>query len=114
MFEYKFRESELNQESVLISGAIVAITALMEEAFGISSNIQLIKFEDKDIMVEIRQDIAILLVTERTSIFLSECLRTFSSNFVEMFNNEIFSFKGDTSIFTGTTDLLVKSFGLPG
>ena len=113
LFEYKFRKSELTQESVLISGAIIAITSLMEEAFGINSNMKMIKFDDKDIMVEIKKDIAFLLVTERTSFFLSKCLKMFSESFIGQFKNEIENYIGDTSTFHGSADLLIKSFGLP-
>lgn len=113
LYDYNFRKSDLNQESILISGAIQAITILMREAFGISSNIKMIKFEDKDILVIIKKQVAFLLVTENVSIFLTNSLKKFSDVFLEKYNIKIESFNGDIAIFETATEMLLNSFGLP-
>ena len=113
LFDYKFRQSELNQESMLISGAIQAITILMREAFGVSSNITMIKFEDKEILVKIQKEVAFLLITEKSSYFLSKSLVTFSYRFIEEFKDYLDVFNGDTTIFSKSIEIISNLFGFP-
>lgn len=82
---------KMQTEIPLVSGAISAITAIMGEAFNVSSNVKNIQFQDKELLLEFHkldqenESIAFILITESNSNFLEDALNKFSSQFMTDF-----------------------------
>ncbi len=85
VLRYDFRPTEIETDVALVSGAITAITAIMGEAFGVSSSIRSIHFEDKELVLDFSENVAFILITDRSSTFLEEALARFAQTFKEKF-----------------------------
>ncbi|RMG20838.1 MAG: hypothetical protein D6732_28165 [Methanobacteriota archaeon] len=112
VLRYDFRPPEIEADTALVSGAITAITAIMNEAFGVKSMVRSIHFEDKELMLQFADGLAFVLIADRTSIFLESSLKRlkeeFELNFIEKYDfggGEIL----DQAIFLPA---ILKSFGL--
>ena len=84
-------EAKLGSELTLVSGAVTAISALMKEAFNVSSNIRSFAFFDKELLLEFRrtsdgeQEIGFILISERGSQYLLDGLNRFAETFMKKF-----------------------------
>ena len=94
--QYQFNpKMKMQTEIPLISGAISAITAIMGEAFNVSSNVKNIQFQDKEILLEFHklehenESLAFILISESNSKFLENALNNFSSQFMIDFGPQI-------------------------
>ncbi|OLS25100.1 MAG: hypothetical protein HeimC2_19720 [Candidatus Heimdallarchaeota archaeon LC_2] len=94
--QYQFNPRlKMQTEIPLISGAISAITAIMGEAFNVSSNVRNIQFQDKEILLEFHEldheneNLAFILITESNSKFLKDALYNFSTQFMKDFGPQI-------------------------
>jgi hypothetical protein len=99
-------------DSSLISGAITAISALMKESLGVSSEVEKIAFHEKELLLKFSEGIAFILITSRTSTFLNNSLSNFSRKFLEIFEKELDSPGLNTETFITIIPELRKSFGL--
>ncbi len=114
ILRYDFRPPEIDADTALISGAITAITALMSETFGVKSSVKSIHFEDKELMLQFFDDIAFILITERTSVFLEKALEKLKIEFQDNFSKKYNFNSGevlDQTIFIPTVR---QCFGLQG
>lgn len=84
VFEYSFREQEDEPDTMLVSGAMTAITAIMGEAFNVTTNVKQIAFHEKELMVHFEgiadDEVAFILITDRVSSFLEISLARFAHN----------------------------------
>jgi hypothetical protein len=112
LFEYKFKENTMSAEVELVSGAIHAISAIMAEAFNTTSEIDNIRFKDKNLLLEFTEQTAIVLITEKETNFLRRSLIRFKNNFNAQYEESIDKFTGDTSHFENVSKLVEYDFGL--
>ena len=112
LLEYEFVKDSVEGDTNLISGAITAISALMKESLGVSSEVEKIQFHEKELLLKFSQGVAFILITSRTSTFLNRSLTTFSERFLETFKADIDSPALDSDTFLKIIPDLEKSFGL--
>lgn len=112
LLKYEFVESSLEGDTELISGAITAITALMKEFLGVSSEVEKIQFHEKELQLKFSQGVAFVLVTSRTSKFLNSSLTNFSEKILYEFKSVADSPAISTNTFLKIIPELRKNFGL--
>ena len=112
LLEYEFIQNTLGGDTNLISGAITAISALMKESLGVSSEVEKIQFHEKELLLKFSKGVAFILITSRTSSFLNTSLANFSEKFLQIFEKEIDSTLVNTDTFRTIIPELKKSFGL--
>ncbi|MFQ5978342.1 MAG: hypothetical protein ACE5OZ_09460 [Candidatus Heimdallarchaeota archaeon] len=112
LLEYGFRPDIIEKEVSLVSGAITAVKTLMAEAFGVSTDIERIIFQDRHILLVIKEQVAFILITGRTSLFLVHALDSFSKIFCQRFQQSIAKFSGSISEFGDAIPDLRVAFGL--
>ena len=71
LFRYESTKSLSEDDTLLVSGAITAVKALMADTFGVSSDIKGIQFQNKEIIFKINKEIAFVLITEQNTNFLT-------------------------------------------
>lgn len=101
IFSHEFRsDKETKGEFVLISGALTAITALMSEAFDVSSNVKEIHFQDKQLLLQFNkvegsdEVIAFILISDRTTAYLKDAVWRFGKGFTDKYQNSLSKLMG--------------------
>jgi hypothetical protein len=120
VLEYNFRLRETDGDGetdvMLVSGAITAITAIMTEAFKVSSNVKQISFHDKELMLNFEKsgdsELAFILLTDRVSDYLEKCLLRFSNNFLPIMKGRSINMALSEQDIEKSVDLLLRDFGL--
>ena len=112
LLENEFVKNSVEGDTNLISGAITAISALMKESLGVSSDVKKIEFHEKELLLKFSEGVAFILITSRTSSFLNDSLNKFSKKFFQTFRSLIDSPAVDTDDFLNIIPELQKSFGL--
>ncbi len=112
LLEYEFISGTIEGDTNLISGAITAISALMKESLGISSEVERIAFHEKELLLKFYKGVAFVLITSRTSSFLNNSLANFSEKFLHTFEKDLNSVQVNTETFEFIIPELRKSFGL--
>ena len=69
----------------LISGAISAISSIMESALGFKSELKEIKLMNAVMILDLREDFSGILIANRFSVVLKNALRSFGDQFKEKF-----------------------------
>ena len=94
--QYEFNPMmKMKTEIPLVSGAISAITAIMGEAFDVSSNVRNIQFQEKELLLEFHElvdqneSLAFILITENISKFLEDALIRFADQFMREYSSSI-------------------------
>lgn len=118
IFSYNFTPQENNTDVTLVSGAITAITALMSEAFNVSSNVKEINFHDKELLLDFQETesgltLAFILFTDRKSNYLETALTRFATEFNRIMAPQLQDGLGLTREQENQSGLLLRrSFGL--
>ncbi len=112
-----FSRSSHSSENIsedLISGAISAISLLMQEALGTISNLEEVRFGDRYILLEVRENFVVFIIAYSTSTTLKIALKKFASYFDNKFKNTLNSVV-DLKFYEQAEEGVVKYFGfLPG
>ncbi len=111
LLKYDFRELHDEKDPLLIGGAITAITTLMREAFNVTTKIREVIFQDRLLLLEIRETTAFILVAERKSTFIVEALKRTADNFMQRFHDELKVFNGEIDVFQPFIPEILKAFG---
>ena len=110
LFRHEFQKA--NTPIGLISGAISAVTSLMTEAFEVRSNLKGIFYQEEEILVAIKNDLAFILFIGHKSQFLERALEKFADTFYEKYNDKVENFTGDVTVFDAAINEFKTSFGL--
>ncbi|GAB4316009.1 MAG: hypothetical protein Kow0069_18060 [Promethearchaeota archaeon] len=110
LFSYEFTP-DVGIDETLVSGALSAITNLMQEAVGAKA-LDLVRFGDRSLLVAIKGKLAAVLITDQPSSFLREGLRNFLSSFLKEFAEVAERWTGAADAFKGTDVLIERAFGL--
>ena len=110
---YSFRKDESEVEEDEIYKNIQTIPALLKEAIAASSEIKSIDYKDYNWMIDIKETIAFVLVTDRKSVFLENALDDFVKEFVtkyekELIRDQVYNF----TLFEEAIPILRSKFGL--
>lgn len=96
ILQYDFNPNEkMNTELPLISGAITAITAIMGEAFKVSTQVKQIGFYEKEILLEFRglvnsgETIGLILITDKKSSYLESAIQRYADTIVEKYGKTL-------------------------
>ena len=96
-----------------MSNNIQTIPALLKEAFSVSSAIKSIKFNDYSLMINIKETIAFVLVTNRRSAFLENALDDFVKEFITKYEKLLQrDYVYDLTLFEDAIPILRSKFGL--
>jgi hypothetical protein len=78
-------EEKQNIDDILISGAISAISSIMESALGFKSELKEIKLTNAVMILDLREDFSGILIANKFSVVLKNALRSFGDQFQETF-----------------------------
>jgi hypothetical protein len=78
-------EEDQKVNDVLISGAISAISSIMESALGFKSELKEIKLMNAVMILDLREDFSGILIANRFSIVLKNALISFNDQFQEKY-----------------------------
>ncbi|HEY0087234.1 MAG TPA: hypothetical protein VGB37_00225 [Candidatus Lokiarchaeia archaeon] len=78
-------EEEQKIDDILISGAISAISSIMESALGFKSELKEIKLMNAVIILDLREDFSGILIANRFSVVLKNALKSFGDQFQEKY-----------------------------
>ena len=100
-------------EDALLSSGLIAISALLSEAIKVSE-IKMIQFKEKQIMVSHEKNFGVFLITDRPTIFLWNALDAFASNFNKAHNMDTKSMLdiSKTKQFRQSEIITMAAFGL--
>ncbi|MHA1730716.1 MAG: hypothetical protein ACTSU5_02180 [Promethearchaeota archaeon] len=96
----------------LVSGAIGAVTGIMQESLGTSSTLEEIRLGDRVAMVHEEKEHAFVLFAEQSTKYFWTGLRTFAGRFVETYADQLEDWKGDLLQFKGADAIFKYAFGL--
>lgn len=108
LYNHEFHKGGLGED--LIGGAIDAISKFLQEALGIRTNLKEIKLFDRDILLDINEYFACVLITDKSTYFLKESLKKFNGMFLEKYKKQLEKFTGETSLYEGAETLLKDCF----
>lgn len=125
IYSYNFEELNLNNDKssniengkdqdILFSGALRAISILLEEFTGTNHSLEEIFFGNLFLIIKQVQDFSIVLVTEHSSIFFKEALNSFSSNLFNQLSNSSMCLNLSQNQEKVATQLLEDKFGVGG
>jgi len=109
LYEFEFIKST-SKNVVLISGAIHGVSSMLQSALGIESYPTIVKYPDRVILFEFKEDLGFALITDQDSRLLREGLQEFSSKFQDRFKNQFKNWKGEVNVFLSASELVKKSF----
>ncbi|MHA2503866.1 MAG: hypothetical protein ACXAE3_13485 [Candidatus Kariarchaeaceae archaeon] len=115
LYSYDFNRTEQLWNAQLLSGLVSATTSLMGESLGIETTLKEIAFHDRHILINVRGEIAFVLVSKNRSHFIKEALDTFGQLFLQNFeiptehSAEVFKLFEEPKVIP----LISVSFGLP-
>jgi hypothetical protein len=78
-------EEEQKIDDILISGAISAISSIMESALGFKSELKEIKLMNAVMILDLREDFSGILIANKFSVVLKNALKSFGDQFQEKF-----------------------------
>ena len=78
-------EQEQKINDILISGAISAISSIMESALGFKSELKEIKLLNAVMILDLREDFSGILIANKFSVVLKDALKSFDDQFQEKF-----------------------------
>ncbi len=110
---YSLPEQSGEDENILLSGGITAITSIFAETVG-ATGIKEIRFQDKLIMVSHHDGFGVFLVVERSSTFLWRAIETFGKAFQQAYRlNEEKSLHliEDATVFEDAVKIVKNTFG---
>ena len=110
VYSFKFRDQKT--DSMLFSGGMTAINSMLKETIGLSSEIELIRFTDLDIMVSRDNDIGVFILVEKSSKFIKEALKNFLELFTGRYGSEIQESVVDVNAYISADELVKNAFGL--
>lgn len=116
LFVFDFKEEIQHIDTLLFSGAIVAISQLMFESLKSATTISEVVMKNKyKLMLDFRENFLVIIFTPKGNNYLREGLSLFSTAFEKNFDSDIVS--GNTfniSVFTKEgKNLLCNCFGIP-
>ena len=104
---------ELNE--VLISGMITGITAFMEEALGVKSQLKAIIFGDRYVLLDLREKFGVFIDSETASKTLKIALEKFADYFDSEFSEYLNKSSKNVNVYKSAIAGVEKYFGfLPG
>jgi len=113
IFEFPFElEGEASDEK-LLNQAFVAISSIMNDRDVATQELKTINFGDLQIMTELREDFATLLLVDRPTHFLNRSLEVFTDEFQKILPDDINLNELRTQKLKFTAEKMIqKSFGL--
>jgi len=75
IYSLEFTEFSYQKDDVLISGSLAALSGLLAETISVS-DLELIEFKEKEVMIEHSAKVGFFLITDRPSAFLWNALRS--------------------------------------
>ncbi len=111
VFTHSFVSDVDKNDLNLASGAITAIKAIFEEAFAVRSDIESIRFHEKDLILTFRDNLAFLVVAGRISNYLRFALDRFADTFLDELGDTFDADHGTMVDEKDTQRIMMKSFG---
>ncbi len=112
LYDYTFKEGNADSDAALISGALTAISALLGEAFGVSTNIKSINFADTELLLEFDdRGFVVVVIAAKVTNYLRESAGKFTKAFGDTFEDDLNGLTGDFTVFSNAEPILLQSFG---
>ncbi len=84
LFSVTFDEKS-DIDDLLVSGMLSGVSTLMKEAFGVKSQLKEIIFGDRHILLDLRKDIGVFLISDTSSGMLRNAIKLFTDYFESKF-----------------------------
>lgn len=116
LYNHEFSGSKTRVNEILIGAILSAISQSLEEIIGATKKLEKIQLGDLHITFKgINDGYLFLLITERTSQFISQVLDSFTLEFSKVYQSKLTNEKIINTIdFEGTSDLVTKYFAVKG
>ncbi len=109
IFDEKLKESPAKQ-TVMITGAIHGVSSMIQHALGIDSRPKSLKYGDRSLIFEFRENIGFVLISDRDSRVLRNGLKNFATQFMKNYSEQIINWKGEVNSFITAKNLIKKAF----
>ena len=109
LYEQEFLPTS-SKQAVLISGAIHGVSSMIQMALGTEANPKSIKFGDRIILFNFRENTGFALISDRDSRLLRNELNNFSKLFMKEYALQLKNWDGRVKIFKDTSKLIEKAF----
>lgn len=109
IYDKEFLSSTTTQ-SVLVTGAIFGVASMLQTALGIKSHPRSLKYGDRTLIFEFKENIGFILISDKDSGVLRDGLRIFSENFINSFTSELKNWDGALAVFSDAIKLVRDAF----
>jgi len=86
IYSHRFTEIEIDEE--LFSGAVKAITTLMQETLKTKEGVQFVRIGSFKLVIELKEQISAFMITNRESKILKQALASFLERFIQEFKSK--------------------------
>ncbi len=113
IFEFAFEKEDSFCDDVMLKEAYNSISSIMNDGGIACQELKSMNFSDVQIMVDVRDDFAVLLVTDRPTLFLNKAVESFANDFQLIFpqNSDLNQIRTQKIKFT-TEKMIQKNFSL--
>ncbi len=113
IFEFAFEKEDSFCDDKLLKEAYNSISTIMNDGGIACQELKSMNFSDVQIMVDVRDDFAVLLVTDRPTLFLNKAVESFANDFQLIFpqNTDLNQIRTQKIKFTAEK-MIQKNFGL--
>lgn len=113
IFEFAFEKEDTFCDDKLLKEAYNSISSIMNDGGIACQELKSMNFSDVQIMVDIRDDFAVLLITDRPTLFLNKAVESFANDFQLIFphNTDLNQIRTQKIKFTAEK-MIQKNFSL--